>query len=83
VTVLNLTPSAFKPIIRVHSESQLTDKLRFVILGGEALEAAILRPWYAKRSEDSPKITNMYGTTETTVVAAYRVMKAEDCNHSI
>jgi non-ribosomal peptide synthetase component F len=77
VTVLNLTPSAFKPIIRVHSESSLTDKLRFVILAGEALKAASLQPWYAKRSEDSPKIINMYGTTETTVHATYRVMTAE------
>jgi len=77
VTVLNLTPSAFRPLIRAHGESQQTDKLRFVILAGEALEAANLQPWYAKRSEDSPRIINMYGTTETTVHAAYRVMKVE------
>ncbi|KAG0051214.1 hypothetical protein BGZ83_003999, partial [Gryganskiella cystojenkinii] len=83
VTILNLTPSAFRPLIRAHGESQLADKLRFIILAGEALEAASLQPWYAKRSEDSPKIVNMYGTTETTVHAAYRVMKEEDCNSSL
>ncbi|KAF9345234.1 hypothetical protein BGX26_003378 [Mortierella sp. AD094] len=83
VTVLNMTPSAFRPIIRVHSEMQLTDKLRFIVLAGEALEPAILRSWYALRSEDSPKIINMYGPTETTVYATYRVMTAEDCNLSI
>ena len=72
-----MTPSAFRPIIRVHSEMQLTDNLRFIVLAGEALEPAILRSWYALRSEDSPKIINMYGPTETTVYATYRVMTAE------
>ncbi|KAG0033102.1 hypothetical protein BGZ83_004312, partial [Gryganskiella cystojenkinii] len=79
VTVLNLTPSAFRPLIRVFGEVEQADKLRYVILGGEALEAASLQPWFAKRSEDSPKIINMYGPTETTVFATYRVMTAKDC----
>ncbi|KAF9341041.1 hypothetical protein BGX26_008794, partial [Mortierella sp. AD094] len=79
VTILNMTPSAFKPLIRIHADIEQCDQLRYIILAGEALEAAALQPWYAKRSEDSPQIVNMYGTTETTVHASYRVMKAKDC----
>ncbi|KAK9680247.1 hypothetical protein K7432_015999 [Basidiobolus ranarum] len=79
ITVLNLTPSAFKPLIVCQAQSELRDQLRYVIFGGEALEPAILQPWYATRSEDSPKIVNMYGITETTVHVTYRVMKKEDC----
>ncbi|KAF9110508.1 hypothetical protein BGX27_006274, partial [Mortierella sp. AM989] len=78
VTVLNMTPSAFKPLIMYQAESEQCDQLRYIILAGEALEPAILKPWYATRSEDSPQIVNMYGTTETTVHASYRVIKAHD-----
>ncbi|KAF8947229.1 hypothetical protein BGZ46_005625, partial [Entomortierella lignicola] len=60
VTVLNMTPSAFKPLIRSQADVKQSDVLRYVILAGEALEPANLQPWYASRSEDSPKIINMY-----------------------
>ncbi|KAF9142689.1 hypothetical protein BGX20_007209, partial [Mortierella sp. AD010] len=82
VTVLNMTPSAFKPLIRVQTEIGPCDQLRYVILGGEALEPTMLKPWYATRSENSPQITNMYGITETTVHVSYNVMKAKD-SHDI
>ncbi|KAF9179371.1 hypothetical protein BGZ49_005156, partial [Haplosporangium sp. Z 27] len=80
VTVLNMTPSAFRPLIKYHTEAKKCDKLRYIILAGEALEPAILKPWYDVRSEDSPRIINMYGPTEITVYATYRVMKAKDCD---
>ncbi|KAF9169237.1 hypothetical protein BGX20_010618, partial [Mortierella sp. AD010] len=83
VTVLNMTPSAFKPLIRSQAESNLKDHLRYVILAGEALEPSMLQSWYATRSDDSPYIVNMYGPTEITVYATYRVMKAQECNQSI
>ncbi|KAF9993213.1 hypothetical protein BGZ80_008241, partial [Entomortierella chlamydospora] len=80
VTILNMTPSAFRPLIRFQADNEQRDQLRYVVLAGEALETAVLQQWYATRSEDSPKIINMYGTTETTVHASYRVMKAQDCH---
>ncbi|KAF9080290.1 hypothetical protein BGX27_005545, partial [Mortierella sp. AM989] len=83
VTVLNMTPSAFRPLIRSQAQSGQRDKLRYVILAGEALEPATLQSWYSTRSEDSPQIVNMYGPTETTVYATYRVMKAQDCKYTV
>ncbi|KAF9179767.1 hypothetical protein BGZ49_005117, partial [Haplosporangium sp. Z 27] len=80
ITVLNMTPSAFRPLIRSQVVSEHSDKLRYVILAGETLEPTILKPWYATRSEESPRIINMYGPTEITVYATYRVMKAKDCD---
>ncbi|KAF9081623.1 hypothetical protein BGX27_004831, partial [Mortierella sp. AM989] len=80
VTILNMTPSAFRPFIRVQAEAGIQDKLRFVIFGGEALEPATLKPWYDTRPENSPQLINMYGITETTVHVTYRPLKAEDCN---
>ncbi|KAF9342661.1 hypothetical protein BGX26_007078, partial [Mortierella sp. AD094] len=83
VTVLNLTPSAFRPLIRFLAEAEQRDQLRYVILGGEALAPATLQPWYARRSEDSTPIINMYGITETTVHVAYHVVKAQDCTQLV
>ncbi|KAF9137083.1 hypothetical protein BGX20_007934, partial [Mortierella sp. AD010] len=66
VTVLNITPSAFKPLIRYQAVVEQRDRVRYIIMVGEALEPIILKPWYATRSEDYPRIVNMYGPTEIT-----------------
>ncbi|KAG0293381.1 hypothetical protein BGZ96_002907 [Linnemannia gamsii] len=82
VTVLNQTPSAFKPLISSQAQSELRDRLRYVIFAGEALEPTVLQEWYATRSDDSPQLLNMYGTTETTVHATYRPMRQQDSKQS-
>ncbi|KAF9344823.1 hypothetical protein BGX26_003855, partial [Mortierella sp. AD094] len=83
VTVLNMTPSAFRPLIKLQAESDLHDQLRCIVLAGEALESSTLQSWYATRSSDIPQVVNMYGPTEITVYATYRVMKAHDCSYAI
>ncbi|KAF9285297.1 hypothetical protein BGZ68_003986 [Mortierella alpina] len=83
ITVLNMTPSAFKPLIEVQATSTQRDGLRYVILAGEGLEPAILHPWFASRYDDSAQVINMYGPTETTVYATYRPMKQEDCSQAV
>ncbi|MFE7617371.1 amino acid adenylation domain-containing protein, partial [Streptomyces sp. NPDC057496] len=67
VTVLSQTPSAFLQLLRAEAESgvpaEATAALRYVVLGGEALDTAQLAPW-----RDRPvRLVNMYGITETTV----------------
>ncbi|HZJ70013.1 MAG TPA: condensation domain-containing protein, partial [Planctomycetota bacterium] len=67
VTVLNQTPSAFRPLIaadeRLGAGAPLA--LRLVIFGGEALELQSLAPWLARHGDASPQLVNMYGITET------------------
>ncbi|MDR3635926.1 MAG: amino acid adenylation domain-containing protein [Isosphaeraceae bacterium] len=46
--------------------------LRWVIFGGEALELQALRPWFERHGDESPRLVNMYGITETTVHVTYR-----------
>ncbi|KAG0195674.1 hypothetical protein BGX28_000900, partial [Mortierella sp. GBA30] len=82
VTVLNMTPSAFMPITDIYIGLGLRNSLRYVILAGEALVPAMLKPWFLVPDQDRPKIVNMYGTTETTVHATYRVVACEDCSES-
>ncbi|SDH95965.1 nonribosomal peptide synthetase DhbF [Sinosporangium album] len=68
VTVLNQTPSAFAQLMRAEAESPRGDlALRYVIFGGEALDLPALRAWYDRHPDDTPRLVNMYGITETTV----------------
>ncbi|KAG0196273.1 hypothetical protein BGX28_010348, partial [Mortierella sp. GBA30] len=82
VTVLNMTPSAFMTFTDTHITLGLSISLRYVVLGGEALVPAMLKPWFLLSEQDRPKIVNMYGITETTVHVTYRVMTLEDCDQS-
>ncbi|MFC7615775.1 condensation domain-containing protein [Actinokineospora soli] len=69
VTVLNQTPSAFYQLIEADRDVDLPLALRWVVFGGEALEPAKLRDWYARHT--APVLINMYGITETTVHVSY------------
>jgi amino acid adenylation domain-containing protein/non-ribosomal peptide synthase protein (TIGR01720 family) len=81
VTVLNQTPSAFKSLMAVACASAQKLALRYVIFGGEALDVASLKPWFDRFDEDSPKLINMYGITETTVHVTYRQIRSDDLNN--
>ncbi|EJZ57493.1 non-ribosomal peptide synthase [Pseudomonas fluorescens R124] len=82
VTVLNQTPSAFKPLMQVASESSRDNALRYVVFGGEALEVQSLRPWFERFGDRAPTLINMYGITETTVHVTYRPLSLADLQQS-
>ncbi|MEM8964512.1 MAG: amino acid adenylation domain-containing protein, partial [Acidobacteriota bacterium] len=84
VTVLNQTPSAFRQLVAaVDVQDVASDALalRDVIFGGEALELAVLKPWF-DRFGDRTRLVNMYGITETTVHVTYREVRAEDLDRA-
>ena len=80
VTVLNQTPSAFSALIQADEDRDPEARLglRYVILGGEALRLASLRPWTRRRGARNPCLVNMYGITETTVHTTYRPLTREE-----
>jgi thioesterase domain-containing protein/acyl carrier protein len=79
VTVLNQTPSAFRQLIQAEeSVGQKELALRYVILGGEALEMQSLRLWFERHGDQKPRLVNMYGVTETTVHVTYRPLSKGD-----
>ncbi|AMO95406.1 D-alanine--poly(phosphoribitol) ligase, subunit 1 [Collimonas fungivorans] len=82
VTVLNQTPSAFRQFIAADQDGGAKHKLRYVIFGGEALETAILKPWYASARNHATRLVNMYGITETTVHVTCRVLVPADAERS-
>nr|UXB95131.1 non ribosomal peptide synthetase [Pseudomonas syringae] len=78
VTVLNQTPSAFRQLIAAQGDKEQAHSLRQVIFGGEALETAMLKPWYARKLNASTQLVNMYGITETTVHVTYYPLQPGD-----
>jgi amino acid adenylation domain-containing protein len=79
VTVLNQTPSAFRQLMRVDAgEDPRSLQLRHVIFGGEALDVQSLEGWFGRHGDESPRLTNMYGITETTVHVTFRPITAAD-----
>ncbi|RMN98676.1 Pyoverdine sidechain peptide synthetase III, L-Thr-L-Ser component, partial [Pseudomonas cannabina] len=81
VTVLNQTPSAFKQLMRVACDSPVHMSLQKVIFGGEALDVASLKPWFARFGDQAPQLINMYGITETTVHVTYRPITEADTHN--
>lgn len=79
VTVLNQTPSAFRQLIQAEEAAGPKPlALRYVIFGGEALEMQSLRPWFERHGDQTPRLVNMYGITETTVHVTYRPLSRDD-----
>ncbi|WPN50973.1 amino acid adenylation domain-containing protein [Pseudomonas sp. P9_2] len=76
ITVLNQTPSAFTALMKYAQPS--SDRLRYVIFGGEALQPSTLREWYGQRGDSGPQLVNMYGITETTVHVSYYPLTSAD-----
>ncbi|GAB1515092.1 amino acid adenylation domain-containing protein [Actinophytocola sp. KF-1] len=82
VTVVNQTPTAFTQLMAEDVRHADRLALRHVIFGGEALRFADLAPWFAKYGDTTPRLVNMYGITETTVVSTYRPVTRADLSRS-
>ena len=79
VTVLNQTPTAFGRLTNLaQADGERADwtALRYVMFGGEALAPGKLAGWCA--GCPAPRLVNMYGITETTVLTtAHEVTRAD------
>ncbi|MGD2089687.1 MAG: amino acid adenylation domain-containing protein [Candidatus Aminicenantes bacterium] len=82
VTILNQTPPAFYQLAQQELDSPGRNlRLKYVILGGEALTPAKLKPWKEKYPET--KLINMFGITETTVHVTYKEIDHNDIKLNI
>jgi amino acid adenylation domain-containing protein/non-ribosomal peptide synthase protein (TIGR01720 family) len=83
VTVLNQTPSAFQQLAAVdlarhNGRGPAPLSLRHIIFGGEALQFEQVHNWIDRRGDEQPRLTNMYGITETTVHVTERRIRRMD-----
>lgn len=77
VTVLNQTPSAFSQLVPV-VPAQCPLNLRYIILGGEAVQPESVRMWL--NTQTSGTVINMYGITETTVHVTYQPLSVDNAD---
>ncbi|MFO1077414.1 MAG: amino acid adenylation domain-containing protein [Planctomycetota bacterium] len=85
VTTLCQTPSAFRELLAADVAGRCKHRLplRYIVFGGEALEFASLRPWFAHRGGAATRLVNMYGITETTVHTTFRVVTESDLDAGV
>ncbi|MDV7356861.1 amino acid adenylation domain-containing protein [Rhodococcus oxybenzonivorans] len=79
VTVLSQTPTAFAQLIEAEATNEDAEPLplRYVVLGGEALDLGQLARWYSRHDDNAPVLVNMYGITETTVHVSHLALDPE------
>jgi amino acid adenylation domain-containing protein len=83
VTILSQTPTAFRAFDAADAAAgRPSSELRYVLLGGEALDPRSLTQWFESHGDERPSVVNMYGITETTVHATYRKMAISDARES-
>jgi amino acid adenylation domain-containing protein len=78
VTVLNQVPSVFRYLAAAHASRPLPLELRYLIFGGEALDARAAASWTEAAPPPGPALVNMYGITETTVHVTHKALAARD-----
>ncbi|UZE26278.1 amino acid adenylation domain-containing protein [Pseudomonas sp. B21-056] len=78
VTVLSQTPSAFRGLDEADRQAKAPLALRYVVFGGEALPATVLRPWVERHGDQKPALINMYGITEATVHTTFKRVLGQD-----
>jgi syringomycin synthetase protein SyrB1 len=82
VTVLSQTPSAFRGLDEADRQASSRLPLRYVVFGGEALPATVLRPWVERHGDKLPALVNMYGITEATVHTTHKRVRSQDLESS-
>lgn len=84
VTITNQTPSSFELFAAAEEDVPGGPPLalRWVILAGERLDPARLAGWIERHGDERPRVVNMFGITETTVVSTWREITAEDVRHA-
>ncbi|MGW5116894.1 amino acid adenylation domain-containing protein [Streptomyces noursei] len=85
VTIVSQTPSALAQLTPALAElAQPAEHLRWVVLGGEALQPHHVAHWFERANAPGARLCNMYGITETTVhVTAHQIDSADAFPHSI
>ncbi len=81
VTVVNQTPSAFHQLLPALGAVDGA-AVRWMILGGEPARPATMGAWFDSSVARNAVLVNMYGTTEVTVHATWRVLTVDDLDES-
>jgi amino acid adenylation domain-containing protein len=83
VSVLNQVPSVFRYLAQSHEDAEKPPlRLRYLIFGGESIELDVIAG-FVDGMYPRPVPVNMYGITEITVHATFKVLEPEDLTGSV
>lgn len=74
ITLMNCAPSAFYPVVEKVSDFTCLKSLRWLFLGGEAINAARIRAW-ADASSTRTIVVNVYGAAECSDVSSFYALR--------
>ncbi|MFC9331844.1 condensation domain-containing protein [Kitasatospora sp. NPDC057015] len=77
ITVLDLPTAYWHELVMLEEAFEWPAALRLVILGGSAVEGAVLARWHARHG-DGIRLVNTYGPTEATVIATSAELTAAE-----
>jgi amino acid adenylation domain-containing protein len=77
IQLIHCVPSVFRIINDTSLTSDLFPQLKYILLSGEKINPAELKPWYALFN-DRIQLVNLYGATETTMIRSYYLIRPED-----
>ena len=77
ITVLNQVPSVFRSLVRLHAATGGELALRYVVFGGESVDLGIAADFARRLGAAAPVLVNMYGITEITVHATFKILTAD------
>ena len=72
ITILHLVPTVFRCLIRIVKKGDWTNKIRFVVLGGEMVTKEDVE-LFRKSFSDKTILVNGYGPTECTIACQYHI----------
>lgn len=67
IDIIDMTPSLFQMLLRVHPDYDLCPALKHLIIGGEALSSWMVDEFFRGGRNHGVVINNVYGPTESTV----------------
>jgi amino acid adenylation domain-containing protein len=83
ITVLNQVPSIFRALVRTRQATPASAQmLRYIIFGGESIDLSSVREFLDQNDQVRPVVVNMYGITEITVHATFKVLGPQELEGS-
>ena len=79
INLIHCVPSVFRNINNEFINKNSFQSLKFILLSGERIIPAELRPWY-NIFDERIQLVNLYGATETTMIRCYYKMTPSDVN---
>jgi mycobactin peptide synthetase MbtE len=77
VSLIHCVPSVFLVISEGAVGGTAFPDLQYILLSGEKINPAQLKPWYAAMG-NRIQLVNLYGATETTMIRAFYLIQPED-----